>query len=85
VVPIDLMDADEKDLRVVTEERARGRGFPWICFYSPEQFLAIAAAAGFNDVHYVSTNELNAQYFADRRDGLRATSIEHLITATRTT
>jgi hypothetical protein len=71
VVPIALMDADEKDLRVVTEERARGRGFPWISFYSPEQFLAIAAAAGFNDVYYVSTNELNARYFAVRQTGAR--------------
>ena len=41
VVPIDLVDADEKDLRVVTEERARAKGFPWISFYSPEQFLTM--------------------------------------------
>ena len=71
-------------MRLVTEERAAARGFPWISFYSPEQFVAIAVAAGFGHVRHVSPNELNERYFANRRDGLRAASVEHLITATRT-
>jgi methyltransferase (TIGR00027 family) len=84
VLPIDLIDPDEKELRALTEERAAARGFPWISFYSPDQFLSLAVAAGFQDVRHVSASELNERYFVARPDGLRAASGEHLITATRT-
>ena len=84
VLPVDLIDPDDKELRALTEERAAARGCPWISFYSPDQFLSLAVAAGFDDVQHVSARELNERYFLGRPDGLRAASGEHLITATRT-
>jgi len=84
VLPVDLIDADERELRALTEERAATRGYPWISFYSPEQFLSLARAAAFDDVQHVSATALNERYCVARSDGLRAASGEHLITATRT-
>ena len=84
VLPVDLIDADERELRAVTEKRTATRGYPWISFYSPEQFLSLARVAGFDDVQHVSAKALNERYCVARSDGLRAVSGEHLITATRT-
>jgi len=84
VLPVDLIDADERELRAITEERAVARGAPWISFYAPEELLSHATAAGFDDVRHVSARDLNERYFASRPDGLRAASGEQLIMATRT-
>ena len=81
VTPIDLIDdATLKELRLVTEARAAARGFPWISFYSPDEFVSLALAAGFNDVRF-ATPDVNERYFAQRGDGLRFT--ENLLTASR--
>lgn len=84
VLPVDRIDPEERALRALTEERAAARGFPWISFYSPEQFHSLAVAAGFTEVRNVSARDLNERYFVARPDGLRAPSGEHLIAATRT-
>jgi methyltransferase (TIGR00027 family) len=63
-------DPEDHELRRVTEERAAGRGFPWISFYTPKDILALAPAAGFDDVRQVSPADLNARYFAARRAAL---------------
>ena len=84
ILPLAMVDPEDHELRAVTEERAAARGFPWISFYTPGDMLALAVAAGFGDVRQVSTGDLNARYFAARRDGLRSPSGEHLIIATRT-
>ena len=82
ILPRGLVDPGDRELRTVTEERAAARGFPWISFYTPEDILSLAVAAGFDDVRHVSPSDLNARYFAARRDGLRSRSGEHLIVAT---
>jgi len=84
VLPVELIDLDERELRALTEERAAARGFPWISFYSPDQFVSLAVGAGFDDVRHVPPTEINERYFTTRRDGLRFASGEHLLTATRT-
>ncbi len=83
VLPADRIDPGERELRRVTEERAAARGAPWISFYTPEDIVAMARAAGFDDVRHVSREELNDRYFSDRADGLRAPSGEQLMVATR--
>jgi methyltransferase (TIGR00027 family) len=82
VLPVDLIDPDERELRSVTEARAAARGSPWISFYSPDELLSLARATGFEEVRHVSASELNERYFVARSDGLTAASGEHLITAT---
>lgn len=83
ILPRELIDPADHELRAVTEERAAARGFPWISFYTPGDMRALAVAAGFDDVREVTQGELNARYFAARRDGLQAPSGEHLVVATR--
>lgn len=84
ILPRYLVDPGDRELRAVTEERAAARGFPWISFYTPGDMISLAVAAGFDDVRHVSPDDLNARYFAGRRDGLRSPSGEHLIVATCT-
>jgi len=84
ILPRDLVDPQDRELRAVTEERAAARGFPWISFYTPGDILSLAVAAGFEEVRHVSPSDLNARYFATRRDGLRSPSGEHLIVANHT-
>jgi methyltransferase (TIGR00027 family) len=83
ILPVDLIDPDERALRASTEERAAARGFPWISFYAPDEMLSLAKAAGFDEVHHVPASELDERYFVARPDGLRAASGEHLVVATR--
>lgn len=82
ILPRELVDPGDHELRRVTEERAAARGFPWISFYTPGDILSLAVAAGFDDVRHVSPDDLNARYFAARRDGLRPPSGEHIVVAT---
>jgi methyltransferase (TIGR00027 family) len=82
ILPRELVDPGDHELRRVTEERAAARGFPWISFYTPGDILSLAVAAGFDDVRDVSQSDLNARYFAGRRDGLRSPSGEHVVVAT---
>jgi methyltransferase (TIGR00027 family) len=83
VLPVALIDPEERELRLATESRAAARGFPWMSFYSPADICALAAGAGFDDVRHVSASELNERYFRGRSDGLRAASGEQLVVATR--
>jgi len=81
IVPIELVtDPDLRELRGATEAGAARRGAPWISFYAPEEFVALARSAGFDDVCY-ATPEVNARYFASRTDGLRFS--ENIIAAAR--
>jgi len=79
----DLIDPRERHYRAQTEQGAASRGHPWISFYTPKEFISIASAAGFDSVHHIAADELNARYFNNRADGLRAKSGENLIVASK--
>jgi methyltransferase (TIGR00027 family) len=81
IVPAELIDPAESEMRAATEEGAGDRGHPWISFYEPREFLVLARRAGFKNARHVSTDELTLQYFAGRADGLRPSSSDHLIIA----
>jgi O-methyltransferase involved in polyketide biosynthesis len=83
IPPADLIGPAERPYRALTEQRAASRGHPWISFYTPGEFISIASEAGFDNVHHVAASELNARYFNNRADGLRAKSGETLIVASK--
>ena len=83
VVPVDLIDAKDREIRAFTEQGAAAMGAPWISFYSPEEFRTLALDAGFDDVRHISPVDLTDLYFRGRPDGLRIPSNEHLIVAAR--
>ena len=74
VPPTDLIDPAERHYRALTEQMAASRGHPWISFYTPREIISIASEAGFDDVHHIAADELNARYSNNRSDGLRAKS-----------
>ncbi|WP_205746256.1 class I SAM-dependent methyltransferase [Dyella amyloliquefaciens] len=70
LLPLDLIDPAERPLHQMLHERARASGTPFISFFAPEEVMTLAREAGFDTARYVSNDDLNARYFADRSDGL---------------
>jgi methyltransferase (TIGR00027 family) len=81
MVPLELVDADERPALQGAERGARAAGTPWVSLLTPAELLELARGAGFHDVRHVSAAELAERYFAGRGDGLRPSSAEQLIVA----
>ena len=81
MLPLELLDAQERALRQATENAARAAGTPFISFYTPQEILAIARDAGFTQARHVSADSLSERYFAARTDGLRLPASEQLLVA----
>jgi methyltransferase (TIGR00027 family) len=64
------------------EAGARAAGTPFVSFYTPNEMVALARQAGFQDARHVSAAMLNERYFADRTDGFQTGSGEELLVAT---
>ncbi|MGI8335079.1 class I SAM-dependent methyltransferase [Actinomadura scrupuli] len=82
LLPLELVDdADRSGLRA-SKEGAQASGTPFISFYTPQEMLALAREAGFEDSRHVSGASLAHRYFTDRADGLCPSSGESLLLAT---
>jgi methyltransferase (TIGR00027 family) len=82
MIPRDLVpDPDERVVRDFAERGARASGTPFVSFYTPDEIIAAARAAGFRDASHVSADDYAARYFAGRTDGLRPASSEQLLLA----
>ncbi|WTL60320.1 class I SAM-dependent methyltransferase [Nocardia sp. NBC_01499] len=82
LLPTDLLaDADRSGLQA-SQKGARAAGTPFVSFYTPQEMLALAREAGFQDAQHVSGTTLADRYFADRTDGLRPSSGEDFLIAT---
>jgi methyltransferase (TIGR00027 family) len=77
----EILGSEERGLVSRIAARAAELGHPWISFFTPEQFVALARDAGFGDVRYVSPEELTELYFAGRGDLLRPSRASGLIVA----
>src|SRR5689334_12279542 len=82
LLPLDLVDERDQPGWVMSENGARSSGTPFVSFFRPEEFLALASSAGFGDVRHVSGRELNDRYLAGRPDGLRMSTGEDFLVAT---
>lgn len=82
LLPVELVDEADRPGMRASEAGARASGTPFISFYTPEEMLALAREAGFEDARHVPGASLAERYFADRADGLRPSSGEHLLLAT---
>ncbi len=82
MVPLDLVEPDERPGREATERSARKAGTPFGSLFTPSQMLDIAREAGFRDVRHVPATALAERYFAGREDRLRPSSSEKLVVAT---
>jgi methyltransferase (TIGR00027 family) len=82
MLPLALVDEDERPSRQAAERGARAAGTPFVSFFAPEEIVALAREAGFANVEHVSSAALAERYFAGRADGLRPSSAEELLLAT---
>lgn len=82
VLPTELVDdADRAGLRA-SEKGAKESGTPFISFYTPQEMLALARDAGFEETRHVPGSALAERYFTNRSDGLRPSSGEDFLMAT---
>jgi methyltransferase (TIGR00027 family) len=82
LLPLALVDERDRQGWIMSENGARSSGTPFISFFAPEEFLALARSAGFSKVRHVSGRDLNDRYFAGRPDGLRMSTGEDFLIAT---
>ncbi|MGF6415117.1 class I SAM-dependent methyltransferase [Paraburkholderia sp. MM5482-R1] len=71
LLPLEMADPDVRPGLEMAEKGARASGTPFISFFMPQQMIAMARAAGFDDARHVSAADLTQRYFAARTDGLR--------------
>ncbi|MBB5417777.1 class I SAM-dependent methyltransferase [Paraburkholderia sp. JPY303] len=71
LLPLEMADPDVRPGLEMAERGARASGTPFISFFMPQQMIAMAREAGFDDARHVSAADLTQRYFAARTDGLR--------------
>jgi methyltransferase (TIGR00027 family) len=81
LVPIELVDDDDRAGFGFAIRGAEASGTPFISFYTPDEMVAVARDAGFERVEHVPAAELNRRYFAGRADGLRTSTGEDILVA----
>jgi methyltransferase (TIGR00027 family) len=81
LLPSELVDDADRSGLQASQQGARTSGTPFVNFYTPDEMLALAREAGFNDVQHVPGKVLAERYFADRTDGLRPSSGEDFVLA----
>ncbi len=81
LLPLELLDAEERPRHEAVYKAARAAGTPFISFFTPQQILALAREAGFATVGHLSTQELSDRYFSERADGLRPAKGEEFLVA----
>jgi methyltransferase (TIGR00027 family) len=81
LLPLDLIDASERDEHAMIYERARAAGTPIIGFFRPAEIVELAREAGFRDAQHISRDDVIRRYFADRSDDLVPASGEEFLIA----
>lgn len=81
ILPLDLIDPEERAQHQMVYERARAAGTPFVSFFSPPEMLALAREAGFQKVEHVSRADVIQRYFIGRADGLKPSSGEEFLVA----
>lgn len=79
--PSELVEESERPMLEIAKRGAAAAGTPFVSFFSPQDVMQLAFEAGFDEVKYVSAAELNARYFAGRKDGLTTSNGEEIIVA----
>ncbi|MGH3280235.1 MAG: class I SAM-dependent methyltransferase [Trebonia sp.] len=82
MLPLELIDERDKQGWIISSNGARSSGTPFTSFFTPQEFIDLARAAGFADARHVSGRDLGDRYFAGRPDGLRVSTGEDFLVAT---
>jgi len=83
LLPMDLLAPEDRQGLTISQQGAAAAVTPFLSFFAPGEMLRLAREAGFREVRHVSSADHNARYFAGRADGLRVSTGEDLLVATR--
>ena len=81
MLPFDLVDDADRPGLEGAARGARASGTPWISFYTPDEIVDLALAAGFASALHVPTSDIAERYLAGRTDSLSAASGEAILLA----
>ena len=56
-------------------------GEPWLSFFTPDELGAMLRSLGFSDASFLSPEEAERRYYANRTDGLPAPARVSIVTA----
>lgn len=62
-------------------KRVEEVGEPWKTYFTPRGIDEVLRECGFDVVHDLGADEINARYFANRADRLRVADVGHVVTA----
>ena len=82
ILPLEFAAPEERAGFEAAIKGAKASGTPFVSFFTPDEMIAMARAAGFKQARHVSGDDLARLYFADRSDGLRPSNSEALLIAT---
>ncbi|WP_374077132.1 class I SAM-dependent methyltransferase [Bdellovibrio bacteriovorus] len=82
ILPLDLLDPEDRPQHEMIYERAKAAGTPFISFFRPNEAIALAREAGFKEAKHVSRADIIQRYFTGRPDGLQPSSGEEYLVAT---
>ena len=71
ILPKELAEPEERAGIEASEKGARASGTPFLSYFSPDEMLGIASAAGLRESRIETAKTLTRRYFAGREDGLR--------------
>jgi methyltransferase (TIGR00027 family) len=82
IVSPTLLSPQQRSVLDAIVNRAAAVGAPWITFFEPSALAAELLALGFAQVEGMGPEEINARYFAGRKDNLRVGGFGHFMKAT---
>src|SRR5512139_1234053 len=77
-----LLSPQQQSVLDAIVNRAAMAGAPWITFFEPSSLKADLLALGFTQVEGMGPEQINARYFAGRKDKLRVGGFGHFMKAT---
>lgn len=81
-LPKALLGEEDKSLLEISSKGAREGGTPFVSFFSQDEILDFANAAGFKKAKTISANEMEQRYFLYRTDDLLPAGGEFFLLAT---
>jgi methyltransferase (TIGR00027 family) len=69
-VPTTMLNPIERVINEVLEQQIAALGEPWLSTFDPTQLQSQLLAMGFSSAESATPDDLNARYFARRKDGL---------------
>lgn len=80
-VPPTLLNPVERVINAAIEQRVAALGEPWLSSFDPTRLQRDMRQLGFSAADSVTPDDLNARYFARRKDGLRTGGGTHIMCA----